>query len=92
MIGALDSDNDGYPNAVETAMGKDPFAYCAVMRADVNDDGLVNVLDLTTAASQFLKSTSPGTLRYDQNSDAQVNILDLTAMASVFLRSVTACP
>ena len=45
-------------------------------RADVNNDGVINILDLTFVVSRFGKS-SP-----DLNSDGVVNILDLILVAN----------
>src|SRR5207253_2603971 len=38
---------DGYSNEQHAALGKDPAAYCPIMRADVNGDGVVDALDLS---------------------------------------------
>ncbi len=88
----LDTDGDGYPDAQELAMGKDPAVYCAIMRADVNGDGKVNLLDLGAMAAQFGKAIPPAPLRLDQNADSRVNLLDLGAAAARFGHSVSECP
>ncbi len=53
---------------------------------DVNDDGKINIVDITLIAKAFNSST--GDPRYkaecDLNSDATVNILDLTIAATQF--------
>ena len=75
--------------------GKDPLTYCAIMRADVDMDGTVTILDLSVVAAQFLKAVPPAPARYDQGPppfDNQVNVLDLSKMAAQFGKSVTACP
>mgnify|MGYP006268127261 CR=1 FL=1 len=64
--GPVDSDGDGYSDALETALGKNPTQYCAVMRADVNMDGVVSVVDLSLVGMQFLQTIPPGNPRYDQ--------------------------
>ncbi len=87
-----DSDGDGYSDAAETAMGKDPLAYCAVMRADVSMDGKVNLLDLGATANRYGQSIPPAPARYDQNRDAKLNLLDLGAQAAVFGQNVNGCP
>ena len=46
--------------------------------ADVNRDGIVNILDLVTVANAFGKSAP------DLNGDGVVNILDLVAVANAF--------
>ena len=48
---------------------------------DVNNDGVVNILDLTLIASNFGKS---GENDADVNADGLVNILDLTLVAAAF--------
>lgn len=49
---------------------------------DVNDDGSVNILDLTFVASHFGGENPPP--EADVNGDGKVNILDLTLVASHF--------
>ncbi len=49
---------------------------------DVNNDGRVNILDLTFVASHFGRENSPP--EADVNGDGRVNILDLTLVASHF--------
>ena len=49
---------------------------------DVNDDGKVNILDLTFVASFFGDDNAPANA--DVNGDGKVNILDLTLIASHF--------
>ena len=51
------------------------------LRADVNQDGIVNILDLTLVASSFGKT---GQNDADVNGDGIVNILDLTLVAGAF--------
>ena len=48
---------------------------------DVNDDGVVNIVDLTLVASNFGET---GTNAADVNSDGVVNIVDLTLVAAAF--------
>lgn len=47
-------------------------------RRDVNEDGIVNILDLVAVAGGFGKDTP------DVNGDGVVNVLDLVAVASAF--------
>ena len=49
---------------------------------DVNDDGIVNILDLTFVASHFGAENPPPAA--DVNGDGKVNILDLTLVAKHF--------
>lgn len=96
---ALDTDGDGYPDFQELTMGKNPLTYCAMMRADVNMDGKVNLLDLGAVASWFGQMVPPAPARYDQGPppvgmlprDNKINLLDLGAMAGVFGQPVMNC-
>ena len=70
------------------------------MRADVDGDGHVSILDLTKAAKYFTQTftldltggVDTGVQRLNQDGDTEISILDLTAMASHFLQDVNACP
>ncbi len=56
-----------------------------LLLSDVNQDGIVNILDLTYVASQFDEIPTEDQLSNpDINSDGIVNILDLTLVASHF--------
>jgi hypothetical protein len=92
QTGAPDSDGDGYTDAEEIALGKDPFTFCPIMRADLNGDHAVNALDLAMLAEQFLQNVPPADARRDLDGDGKVNSLDLASMATVFLANVAACP
>lgn len=88
----LDSDGDGYTDLEEGALGTNPNIYCATMRADVDDDGAVTILDLSAVAAWFASAIPPAPTRYDQNGNANIEILDFALMGGVFLQSVAACP
>jgi hypothetical protein len=83
-----DSDGDGYADSVDP----NPFVYCAIMRADVDGDGGVSILDLTKVAQWFTQTIPPAPYRYNQDSDTAISILDLTKIAQVFTQNVAACP
>ena len=91
-----DDDGDGYSDATEIAMGKNPLVWCAAMRADVvgteGAGGTVSILDLSAVASQYGQSIPPATARFDQNHDGSIGILDLSAVAGQFGASVSSCP
>lgn len=50
---------------------------------DINEDGVVNVLDLITVA-QHIGRERPRNLKVDVNGDGAVNVLDLVAVANAF--------
>ena len=52
--------------------------YIRANRADLNTDGIVNILDLVVVANAFGKTTP------DLNGDGTVNILDLVVVANAF--------
>ncbi len=87
-----DSDGDGYGDVIEDQLGTDPLAYCAVMRADVDGDGSVSILDLSRGAQRFGESAPPAPRRLLQDGDTQISILDLSRMASHFTQSIASCP
>jgi hypothetical protein len=89
-----DVDGDGYTAAQEEAVvpAKSDLAYCDIMRADVDSDGAVTILDMTVLAQHFLEPVTPATARYNQDGDNAITILDLTTMANLFLNNVSACP
>ena len=87
-----DIDGDGYTNTQEAAIGKDPDTYCAIMRADVDGDGVVSILDLTKVALFFTQSAPPAPTRYLQDADHVISILDLTRMGLLFTLPVSSCP
>ncbi len=100
---ACDADisGDGYGNAAKIALGKDVLIYCPTMRADVNGDGVVNILDLATIAAHYGQSFPPsnppngwdsGVPRLNQNADNAINILDLATVAGLYGGNVAACP
>jgi hypothetical protein len=83
---------DGYTNAQHTALGKDPLLYCAIMRADVDGDGVVSILDLSRDAQKFGQAVPPAAERLGQDGDNAITILDLSKMAGKFGQPVTLCP
>jgi hypothetical protein len=87
-----DIDGDGYTNAQEIALGKDPASYCRIMRGDVDGDGVVSVLDLGIVATRYTQHIPPAPERYNQDADNQISILDLGWMAVDYIKRVSACP
>jgi hypothetical protein len=91
---ACDSDisGDGYGNVAKAALGKNLLIYCSIMRADVNGDGVVNILDLASEAQQYHQTVPPAPERLSQDADSVINILDLSRMTQEYKKHVTACP
>ncbi len=87
-----DISGDGYGNVTKAALGKSLLIYCPIMRADVDGDGAVSILDLAKVAQYFTQSVPPAPERYKQDADNVLSILDLTRMAEVFGQHVSACP
>ena len=87
-----DKDGDGYADSTEVALGKNPLVYCQIMRADVDGDGAVSILDLTKVAQKFTQLIPPAPERYKQDADNAISILDLTRMAQVFIKHTSDCP
>ena len=73
-------------STVSHAQDPDPDTLRA---ADVNTDGVINILDLTLVASHFGETrTADQSPNPDVNGDGTVNILDLTLVASHFGKTV----
>jgi hypothetical protein len=92
LITPPDADGDGYTDADETALAKNPDVYCTAMRADVNSDRMVNILDLSFVANDYEQLAPTVPERLDQNADGRINILDLSTIAGVYGQSIEACP
>ena len=88
---ANDQDCDGYTDALESALGESPSLFCGTMRADINNDGTVNGLDLGALARSFGQTVTGGTLRVDQDGDGWINGLDLARLAPLFTHQVQEC-
>lgn len=82
---------NGYTDSQKIALGKDPFTYCAIMRADVNSYGVVNIVDLSTIARYYNQTIPPAPARLDQNGDGKINIVDLSLPASQYNRKARDC-
>lgn len=51
---------------------------------DINEDGIVDILDITTIVENYGTTTIEPYPRYDVNMDGTVNIVDLDCIASHF--------
>jgi hypothetical protein len=58
-------------------------------RWDVNEDGIVNILDITNVSQKYETTVSRPYPRYDVNQDGEINILDLTLVGHHFGELVT---
>ncbi|MBF6600963.1 MAG: S8 family serine peptidase [Dehalococcoidia bacterium] len=92
LANCKDTDGDGYPDGLETTLGKNPASACPIMRADINGDRSVNGLDLAALGTNFVKTVPPAPPRVDQNADGAIDGIDLTRLANVFLETVSQCP
>ena len=94
LAGCVDTDGDGYPDGVETALGENASTYCATIRADVNGDGKVNLTDLILLAGWYNHGEPPAPSRYDQNvpSDSKITLSDLILVAGQYPKQVSTCP
>jgi hypothetical protein len=61
---------------------KTPAYASECANADVNRDGVINVLDLTSIGSVMGKTGAPGWIPEDVNRDGVVSVLDLTLVGS----------
>lgn len=87
-----DDDGDGYTDAQEAPLAKNPLVYCVQMRADVDGDHSVTILDLSLIAQSYGQPVPPAPARRSQDADASITILDLSKVATVFMQSVSVCP
>ena len=87
-----DTTCNGYTDAQKIALGKDPFSYCSIMRADVNTNGKVTLADLILTAQYYNQTVPPAPGRYDQNGDGKLTLADLILQAQVYIQDVSACP
>jgi hypothetical protein len=87
-----DRDGDGYTNEQEAGLGENASLYCPIMRADVDGDHVVSILDLSQVAQNFAQSVPPAPPQSDQDGDQAISILDLADQAEVFTKTVAMCP
>ena len=79
----------GTDYAVWTQSPPTPIGFVRV--ADVNEDGIVSILDLIFVARDFERN-KPSNPRTDVNGDGRVNILDLSLVASSMDSTIPAAP
>jgi hypothetical protein len=96
---APDTAGDGYSDAHKLSLGKDPAVFCAIMRADVNRDGIVNISDISLIGNAPSDPAIPA--RFDQfevqlsdgafRPDGVIDERDYELAAIFFGRSVNDC-
>jgi hypothetical protein len=57
-------------------------------RWDVNEDGIVNILDISAIGQEYGKSVGAPYPRWDVNQDGNVNVQDMTLAGSHFGETV----
>jgi hypothetical protein len=79
-------------DATETGLAENPLLYRTIMRADVDGDNVVTILDLSQVAASFGMPIPPAPARRNQDGDSTITILDLSKQAGVYLQNVALCP
>ena len=91
----LDSDGDGFGDAVEATLTTDQFAACPTDAshdanpADINNDTFVDITDIAAVAAWFGQEAPLALPRYDLKPDGFVDITDIVAVAALFGQSCT---
>ncbi|MCH7577200.1 MAG: hypothetical protein IH822_05330 [Chloroflexi bacterium] len=91
----LDSDGDGFGDAVEATLTTDQFAACPTDAshdanpADINNDTFVDITDIAAVAAWFGQEAPLALPRYDVKPDGFVDITDIVAVAALFGQSCT---
>ena len=88
-VPANDPDCDGFSTAVENAAGTAPFARCGAgaWPADVNNDTLADITDVSAVAGEFGLSVPPADVRLNlapDPPDASVDISDIASLVAFF--------
>jgi hypothetical protein len=89
-----DSDNDGWTDAAETTIGTDPALACGneAWPADINNDGVSDISDITAVGGSFGKSVPPAPARHNlapDPPDGVVDISDILRVGSLFGKNCT---
>ena len=58
-----------------------PLTYTKAPNYDINEDGIINIIDLTKLSIDYQKTGPNGWTRSDVNNDGTVNIIDLTQIS-----------
>ena len=88
-----DSDSDGWTDCQEAVIGTDPAAPCSTgpahdaWPADLNNDGISDITDISLLAGSFGQPVPPAPPRHDvapDPPDGIVDISDISAVAAFF--------
>ena len=83
--GAYTSDPDSPPSAGNTTpKNGETIVNTTFEKADVNDDGEINILDLTQISLHFGETGSPGWIPADVDDDGEVDSVDLALVVWVW--------
>ena len=74
-----------YPNTHQVLASAGGWQHQSGLNGDINDDGQVNILDLTLVARNIGRD-SHFDIESDVNGDGEVNVLDLIVVANMFGR------
>jgi hypothetical protein len=85
-----DGDGDGYNDAREGHLAENAASYCAIMRADVIGDGVINSADQLRLVTFY--TTLPVVQRLDQNGNNKIESGDQLLMRLNFGKNVGMCP
>jgi len=91
-VPATDPDCDGFSTAVENSASTGAFLHCGVNAwpADINNDGISDISDITALSGSFGKSVPPAPARHNiapDPVDGFVDISDISRMAAFFGKS-----
>lgn len=91
-LGVVTAKNVGTARITATINGTSQSDYCDVtvkdiLLGDVNDDGSVNIADVTTLINLLLHGTSCYNAAADMNQDGNINIADVTILINYLMNS-----
>jgi hypothetical protein len=86
----VDTDGDGYSDALEQEFNQYPGTFCLTMRAELTGDGFVNSGDQGKLASGY--GIVPAPARLDQNADGIINSGDQGLVGSQYAKKILSCP
>jgi len=83
--GAADLDGDGFSNVVEAAVGTDICSPCGTQAwpADINNDGVSDITDISLMGASFGKSVPPAPARHDIAPSPPDGVVDITDIGRI---------